>query len=467
MTIQSLKRRKPELWLFLVAVAVAVTVAINYRHRILDHDEGVTLNGAWRIYNGQEIYADFFAFIPPASYEYIAWLFNVFGPHYWTAKLGAIAILCVSALALYRLTRLLELPYLAGLLATVAWVQLGGAGHIINHNNLSSFTAVIAVAVFVEAILKQKISLFLVAGLLLSVTTYTHQFKGGLLSAFLLATVVLPGALRLLQPRQAIILGLAAGIAPGYLILTYGFDTILQNLIVYPLKYYPEGNRNTKYPVVVAEIVLLLAAIMCWRLRCIDRRAVVALSVAQAALFLSTINGPHLLRLFWNAFPLLILYAAAIAQSLDILPDRPKRTIGAILVAVVVAVLVQFPSTRSLRAGAIEEFFDCIRSENFTKIYVHPFAPGLYFELGFQDPYTYYMIFPVMFSEAAIEEQLGDIKRERPDGIILNYPHTKRFGLNYQTIIDTYISENYNFQKKCNAYTIMKRRGGDGDDGGD
>ena len=456
MTTQFFERRKPELWLFIVGVAVAVTVAINYRHRILDHDEGVTLNGAWRIYNGQEIYTDFFAFVPPASYEYIAWLFDVFGPHYWTARLGAIALLCVSALALYRMTRLLELPYLAGVLATVAWVQLGGAGHIINHNNLSSFTAVLAVAVFVEAILKQRISLFLVAGLLLSVTTYTHQFKGGLLSAFLLSTAVLPSALRLLQPRQAITLGLAAAIAPSYLILTFGFETIFQNLVVYPLKYYPEGNQNSKYPVLVAEIILLLAAIICWRLRCIDRRAVVALSVAQTALFLSAINGPHLLRLFWNAFPLLILYAAAAAQGLDILPDRPKRIIGAILVAVVVVVLVQFRSTQPPRAGAVKEFFDCIRSENFTKIYVHPFAPGLYFELGFQDPYTYYMLLPVMFSEAAVQQQLEDIKREKPDGIILNYTHTKRFGLNNETMIDTYISENYVFQKTCDAYTIMK-----------
>lgn len=31
-------------------------------------DEGTILNGAWRIYNGDRLYTDFFSYIAPGSY---------------------------------------------------------------------------------------------------------------------------------------------------------------------------------------------------------------------------------------------------------------------------------------------------------------------------------------------------------------------------------------------------------------
>ncbi len=202
MTIPIIGQRRAEIRLVILIVAVAATAAGLYRHRILNHDEGFTLNGAWKIFNGQEIYTDFHTYVPPGSYNFVAWLFDIFGPHYWTAKLGAVAFLCLSALALYRMTRLLNMPYLACLLVAVIWIQLGGLAHIVNHNNLSAFAAVFAVAAFVEAVLKKRMALFLIAGLLLSLTITMHQFKGGFLTVFLLSAAVLPGSARLLEFRQ-------------------------------------------------------------------------------------------------------------------------------------------------------------------------------------------------------------------------------------------------------------------------
>jgi len=88
----------------------------------------------------------------------------------------------------------------------------------------------------------------------------------------------------------------------------------------------------------------------------------------------------------------------------------------------------------------------------------------MYFELGLPDPYTYAALLTGMYPEGAFERQLRDIRRERPDGIILNYSQANRFGFNSDNIVDNYIARNYVFGKNCAAFTIMKRRGDDGVD---
>jgi 4-amino-4-deoxy-L-arabinose transferase-like glycosyltransferase len=464
MTIPIFGQRRAEIRLVILIVAVAATAAGLYRHRILNHDEGFTLNGAWKIFNGQEIYTDFHTYMPPGSYNFVAWLFELFGPHYWTAKLGAVAFLCLSALALYRMTRLLKLPYLACLLAAVIWIQLGGLAHIVNHNNLSAFAAVFAVAAFVEAVLKKRMSLFLIAGLLLSLTITMHQFKGGFLTVFLLSAALLPGSARLLEFRQAAVLAAAAAVAPAYLILAHGFAPILENLFIWPLTHYPEVNKDPKYPLVVAEALLLLVATLCWRLRCIDHRATVALALAQTALYLSVLNKPGLWDLLWNAFPTMIFFVAVVVHVLKKMPRPIRRGAAAVFVMMIVGSWAARAVAHAPRAGAVEAFLACIKAENFTKIYAHPFAPGMYFELGLPDPYTYAVLLTGMYPEGAFERQLRDIRRERPDGIILNYSQANRFGFNSDNIVDNYIARNYVFGKNCAAFTIMKRRGDDGVD---
>ena len=50
-----------------------------YQYTLINGDEGIILQGAQRILQGQVLYRDFFAFITPGSYYWIAFFFKIFG----------------------------------------------------------------------------------------------------------------------------------------------------------------------------------------------------------------------------------------------------------------------------------------------------------------------------------------------------------------------------------------------------
>src|SRR5713226_6683617 len=55
------------------------------RYSWVDPDEGIILQGAQRILDGQVLYRDFFSFFTPGSYYLFALLFRVFGDSYLVA----------------------------------------------------------------------------------------------------------------------------------------------------------------------------------------------------------------------------------------------------------------------------------------------------------------------------------------------------------------------------------------------
>ncbi|MCZ6771991.1 MAG: hypothetical protein O7G83_08400, partial [Proteobacteria bacterium] len=185
-------------------------------------------------------------------------------------------------------------------------------------------------------------------------------------------------------------------------------------------------------------------------------RATVALALAQTALYLSVLNKPGLWDLLWNAFPTMIFFVAMVAHVLKKMPRPIRRGAAAVFVMMIVGSWAARAISHVPRAGAIEAFLDCIKAENFANIYAHPFAPGMYFELGLPDPYTYAVLLTGMYPERAFEKQLREIRRERPDGIILNYSQANRFGFTSDNIVDNHIARNYVFEKNCAAFKIMK-----------
>src|SRR5690349_8050457 len=69
----------------------------------LDYDEGILLQGAVRILQGQVPYRDFFSFYTPGGYYLYAALFKVFGTSIVVARATLIAYAVVFAAATYLL----------------------------------------------------------------------------------------------------------------------------------------------------------------------------------------------------------------------------------------------------------------------------------------------------------------------------------------------------------------------------
>jgi len=49
------------------------------RYVAMEPDEGIILQGAQRILNGEVLYRDFFSFFTPGSYYFLTLLFKIFG----------------------------------------------------------------------------------------------------------------------------------------------------------------------------------------------------------------------------------------------------------------------------------------------------------------------------------------------------------------------------------------------------
>src|SRR2546426_10326744 len=63
----------------LVFVLTCSHLFLLRRYTTMDPDEGIILQGAQRILQGQVLYRDFFSFFTPGSYYLLALLFKIFG----------------------------------------------------------------------------------------------------------------------------------------------------------------------------------------------------------------------------------------------------------------------------------------------------------------------------------------------------------------------------------------------------
>src|SRR5260370_28202492 len=70
---------------FVIFLLSFLYLCLLRRYTWIDPDEGIILQGAQRILEGQVLYRDFFSFFTPGSYYLFALLFRVFGDSYLVA----------------------------------------------------------------------------------------------------------------------------------------------------------------------------------------------------------------------------------------------------------------------------------------------------------------------------------------------------------------------------------------------
>jgi len=76
-----------ERWIAAGVFAVACLYLFGFRrYTTMDPDEGIILQGAERVLRGEILYRDFFSFLTPGSYYWLALLFRVFGNSFTVAR---------------------------------------------------------------------------------------------------------------------------------------------------------------------------------------------------------------------------------------------------------------------------------------------------------------------------------------------------------------------------------------------
>ena len=151
------------------------------RYTWIDPDEGIILQGAQRILDGQLPYRDFFSFVTPGSYYFLAFFFRVFGnsiivAHTVLAFMGACCTPITYLLARRVCSRSTSLLVSGLVLMTAFPIRF-----VIVHNWDSTFIACLALYCAVRLVETPHSAWAFVTGSLLGVTALFEQSKGGCL----------------------------------------------------------------------------------------------------------------------------------------------------------------------------------------------------------------------------------------------------------------------------------------------
>jgi len=221
-------------------------------------DEGIVTQSAYRIYQGQVPYKDFFGGMTPAVYYWVAFFMYLLGPTFLAGRIAALVvtftILLLSCLILYRFQIRNRTPYLV-LLSFQAYF-VGLYWFIPSHHWLA-LALCLGSFLFIlpsEAPMKTRPRSF-AAGVLGAGVALTMQHMGILwLAGVLVGHSWAPKTTRKTSLKYFLIgfFGAAIPVA-AYFLAVVGFEQLFQDLVVLPLTRYhnvaDHHNLQFKYMV--------------------------------------------------------------------------------------------------------------------------------------------------------------------------------------------------------------------------
>jgi 4-amino-4-deoxy-L-arabinose transferase-like glycosyltransferase len=220
------------------------------RHTFLDLDEGIILQGAQRILDGQVLYRDFFAFVTPGSYYMLALVFKIFGNSYGVAHTELAAIGAAFSPLTYLLARRVCSRQSSLLVTTLMALTAVPVVYAVLHNWDSTLWTCLTVYCAVRLIEFPSNRWAFVTGSFTAFTVLFEQSKGaGLLLGLSLGFALIHVAKRdsgLFAKRQVI--AFLGGLAwPVLLTFLYFASEDALGIMLYdwfwPLWHYSQANR--------------------------------------------------------------------------------------------------------------------------------------------------------------------------------------------------------------------------------
>jgi 4-amino-4-deoxy-L-arabinose transferase-like glycosyltransferase len=168
--------RRITLLLFLLTSAYLL---VFRRYTTMDPDEGITLQGAQRILQGEVLYRDFFSFFTPGSYYLLSLLFKLFGNSFLTARTALVLFGGLFSVVTYLLARRVSQRSAALIVAGLVSFTCLPYRFMVLHNWDSTFFACLAVYTYVRMIESRSTLWAFAAGTFASLTFLFEQSKGG------------------------------------------------------------------------------------------------------------------------------------------------------------------------------------------------------------------------------------------------------------------------------------------------
>ncbi|MFA6106089.1 MAG: glycosyltransferase family 39 protein [Patescibacteria group bacterium] len=435
------------LW-WLVLFAILLLFHLNHP---IDSDEGVILEGAWKLWNKKRLYTDFFEFVPPGGFYFVYWIWKIFGVGYFAPKIASIIIIFLSGAGIFKISGLLKktafnyLPPLIFVFLSMYWP-------LINHNTYNIFFIIWSVYFFIRALISGSKNHYALAGLAAGISVLFLQQKGAILIISSFALLVLFSLLyrKLDYLKMSLYYGLSF-LPPLLILLKWPLDLIYKNLAIFPLA---NGAEINKLPLNFFFLALFMIAAIFTAYISLEKFSlpIKYLAGIQAALFATTLVRPDLNHINLVIFPALCLIPSVFSNP--ILFNSTKSIIGAaslsaasILLCVSVFPLANFliftPSFLFSNESAVINYIrkNCQDPGNY--LYAGPFLPGLYFETGMMNPTPYSFLITNHQTESQFAEARNILAKVRPRCAILNYSMVEGFRYNQNNPVDSFIRNNY------------------------
>jgi 4-amino-4-deoxy-L-arabinose transferase-like glycosyltransferase len=225
-------------------------LCIFRRYSGVDPDEGIILQGAQRILDGQVLYRDFFSFFTPGSYYLFALIFRVFGDSYLVAHTALAFMGAALSPITYLLARRVCSRQTSLLVTGLMTVTAVPWRFVVIHNWDSTLWACLALYCAVRLLESPRVSWAFSAATFTSLTALFEQSKGaglllGLVAGFLL--IVFKSRPPTLFTRDQII-AIVLGLAWPFLVTVVYFAshhtlTVMLASWFWPLQHYSAANR--------------------------------------------------------------------------------------------------------------------------------------------------------------------------------------------------------------------------------
>jgi hypothetical protein len=434
--------------LFLLALLI-------HSHNYFNADEGVILAGAWGLFNNKELYTDIFAFIPPGSFYIILWLWKIFGAHYLIAKAFAILLIFLSALGIYKISKLFTqnkysiLPPLVFILSSALWP-------IINHNIFSLVFIVWSVYFALRGLSNYSRNNFIISGLLVGASLLFLQQKAIILIFSILTFLFLlfykEKNCKIL--KNSIYFLSAAFLPILILFLKWPASILYKNLIIFPLFHYYETNRHS-FCLLMFFLTILFLLVLLFKKQG-DKKICLILYI-QLFLLLSTIPRADHFHILLITFPIYTLLPLTLEKICLKYTPLGKNFLYAIIFFILLILI--FPITNLFFLNS--DFSNLIsfikqNCQESKYIYAGPFIPGIYFATRKLNPSPYSFLITEQQTKEQFEQAQKDIARTKPACAILNYEIVEKFNYNKNNPVDNYIKKNYEPISQFSDYLVYK-----------
>lgn len=287
-------------WLSLLALLVWMKGGHD-----LDCDEGVVLEGAWSLINGQELYTDSFQFIPPASFYVVYWLWKLLGVGYASAKALAILAIFLTAVAIFRTSLLVAEANPFTRLAPLLYCLASAFWPAINRNTFSACLLAWAVYFCARGIGANSWRDLLAGGLLTGLSGHFLLHKAFVFPLAVVASCLLAARRRNL-PSKPILLYLLAAAAPlAALALRWPPGPLYEHLIAFPAASYWQVNATSAAPLSLTGSDVFLIAVALRRCMTIPISLLLIVQLALLGSALQRTDWTHTLILAFPAFALM------------------------------------------------------------------------------------------------------------------------------------------------------------------